>query len=83
MLYTPPSLNFVNGEKQQVFFDNPREDGSSSFDDIYLQVVFNVNHRAASQGRYRAGDLFRIDNLDPFPFFKKYSLTSSSGEETV
>ena len=32
--YTPPSLNLVNGEINQIFIDIPREDSAISLRDI-------------------------------------------------
>ena len=34
--YTPPSLKLVNGEKNQIFVDIPREDNAISLRDSYL-----------------------------------------------
>ena len=44
--YTPPSLNLVNGENNQIFIDIPREDSAISLKDGYLDLNLNVTHRA-------------------------------------
>ena len=46
--YTPPSLNLVNGENNQIFIDIPREDRAISLKDSYLELNFNVTHRAGA-----------------------------------
>ena len=49
IIYTPPSLNLVNGENNQVFIDIPREYSAFSLRDAYPEVDFNVKHRAGAQ----------------------------------
>ena len=50
--YTPLSLNFVNGENNQTFFDIPREGISKivSKKDSYLELGLNVFHTAGAHG---------------------------------
>ena len=50
--------------------------------DSYLELVFNVTHRAGARARYSDGDCIRLVNLSPTAFLKKYRLTSSSSKET-
>ena len=49
--YTPPSLNLVKGENIEVFIDKPREDIAISLKDSYLELDFNVTHRAGVHAR--------------------------------
>ena len=49
--------------------------------DSYLELDFNVTHRASGQARYADGDHIRTINLAPIALFNKYKLTNSSGEE--
>ena len=79
--YTPPSLNLVNGENNQIFIDIPREDSAISLKDSYLELDFNVTHRAGAHARYINGDHIRLVNLGPVALFNKYRLSSSSGKE--
>ena len=46
--YTPPSLNLVNGENNQLFIDFPTEDSAISLKDSYLEKDFSVTHRAGA-----------------------------------
>ena len=46
--YKPPSLNLVKGENNQIFIDIPREDSAISLKDSYLELDFNVTHRAGA-----------------------------------
>ena len=79
--YTPPSLHLVNGENIQFFFDLPREDGAIWLKGSYLELDFNVTHRAGAHARYAFGDHIRLVNLGPVALFNKYRLTSLSGKE--
>ena len=78
--YTPPSLNLVNGGNDQIFIDIPR-DSAISLKDSYLELVFNVTHRAGAHARYVDGDHIRLVHLGPIALFNKYRLASSSGKE--
>ena len=49
--------------------------------DSYLELDFNVNHRAGGHDRYADGDHIRLVNLGPIALFNRYRLTSSSGTE--
>ena len=49
--YTPLSLNLVNGENFQSFIDIPREDSAYSLKDSFLEIDFNVTHRAGAHAR--------------------------------
>ena len=77
--YTPLSLNLVNRENNQVFSDVPREDSAISLKDGYLELDFNVTHRAGSQLAY--GDHMRLVNLGPMAIFNNYRLTSANEKE--
>ena len=46
--YTPPALNPVNGENIQVFSDAAREYSVFSLKDCYLDLDFDVIHRAGA-----------------------------------
>ena len=48
---TPLSLNLVNGENIEIFIDLPIVDSAISLKDSYLELYFNVNHRAGAHGR--------------------------------
>ena len=50
--YTPPFLNIVNGEKTQIFIIIPREVSAISLKDNYLELDFNVTHRASAHARF-------------------------------
>ena len=79
--YTPPSLNLVNGEKNQIFIVINREAGAISGKDSYLELDIIVTLRAGTRARYADGDYIRLLILGPIAWFKKYKLTSSSGKE--
>ena len=49
--------------------------------DSYLELDFNVTHRAGAHARHLDGDHIRLVNLGPIALFKKYRLKSSSGKE--
>ena len=78
---TPPSLNVVNAENNQVFIDKPREDSAISLKDSYLELDFSVTHRASAHGRCADGSHIKLVNLGRIALFNKYRLTSSSGKE--
>ena len=77
--YTPPSLNLVKGENNQIFNDIPRQDTAISLKDSYLELDFNVTYEAGAHARYADGEHIRLVNLGPIALFKNYRLTSSSG----
>ena len=79
--YTPPSLNFVNGENNQFFIDKPKEEKAISLRDSYHELHFNVTHRAGGHARYVDDDHQGLVNLGPTAFFNQNRLTSSSGKE--
>ena len=58
--YTPPSLNIVNGENNQVFYDIHRESSAISKKVSYIELDFNVSHRAGGHARYAEGDHIRF-----------------------
>ena len=70
--YTPPSLNLVIGENNQIFVDIPREDSAISLKDSYLELDFSVTHRAGTHSRYIDIDHIRLVNLGPIALFNKY-----------
>ena len=78
-IYTPPSLNLVNGEKNQIFIDIPRKGIAISLKDSYIELDFNVTHRTGAHDRYAVGDHKRLVNLGPIAVF--HILTSSIGKE--
>ena len=47
----------------------------------YLEIDFNVTHRAGAHDRYGDGDHINLVNLGPIASFNKYRLTGSSGKE--
>ena len=47
----------------------------------YLEIDFNVNHKAGTHNRYVDTDHIRLDNLGNTALFNKYRLTSSSAKE--
>ena len=49
--YTPPPLNLVNGENNQIFILIPREDSAISLIDSCLELDFSVTHRAGALNR--------------------------------
>ena len=77
--YTPPSLNLVNGENNQFFNDIHGEDSAISLKDGYIELDFNVTHRAGFHARYADGDHIRLLTLGSIFFFNR--LSSSIGKE--
>ena len=71
----------MRGERSQTFIDIPREDRAVSLEDSYLELDFNVTHRAGAHGRYADCDHIVLVNLGPIALFNKYRLTSSSAKE--
>ena len=61
--HTPPSLNLLNGENNQIFIDIAREKSAISLKDSYPELDFNVTHRAGTHGRYGDGDQIMLVNL--------------------
>ena len=49
--------------------------------DGYLELDFNVTHRAGAHARYAGGDHTKLVNLSVIALFNKYKLTCSSGKE--
>ena len=49
--------------------------------DSYLELDFNVTHRAGAHAQYVDDNHIRLVNLGPIALFNKYRLTSSSGRE--
>ena len=49
--------------------------------DSYLELYFNVTHRAGAHASYVENDNIRLLNVGLVALFKKYRLTSSSGKE--
>ena len=47
----------------------------------YLELDFNLTHRAGAHSRYADGDHIKLLSLGPIALFNKYRLTSCSGEE--
>ena len=64
-----------------IFFDIPREDKAISIKDSYLELDFNVTHRAGAHAQYTDYDHIILVILGPIVLFKKYRITSSSGKE--
>ena len=62
-------------------FDIARKDTLISLKDSYLEIDFNVTHRAGAPDRYIDKDPIRLVNLGPVALFNKYRITSSSGKE--
>ena len=69
--FTPPSLNLVNGENNQDFIDIPRKYSAIPLKDSYLELDFNVTHRAGAHNRYVDIDHIRLVNLGPTAFLIK------------
>ena len=69
--YTPPSLNLINGENNQVFIDIPREKSAISLKGGYLESDVSVTHRSGAHNRYVDEDQIRLVNLGPVAFFNK------------
>ena len=75
-------LHFLaSRENKQIFNDIPRQDAAISLEDSYLELDFNVTHRAGAHDRHVDNDHIRLVNLDTIALFNKYRLTNSSGEE--
>ena len=68
-------------KKGNFLIDIPREDIAISFKVSYLELDFNVTHRAGAHTQYADGDHIPLVNFGPIAFFTKYRLTSSSGKE--
>ena len=49
--------------------------------DSYLELDFNVTHRAGAHARYADGDHIWLTDFGPFALFNECRLTSSSGKE--
>ena len=49
--------------------------------DSYIELDFNVTHRAGAHGRNVDGDHTRLVHLGPIALFNKNRLTTSSGKE--
>ena len=79
--HTPPLINLVNAENNQVFIDIPRQDSAISFKGSYLELDVNVSHGAGGHARYVDGDHLRLVNLSLNTLLNKYRLTSSSWKE--
>ena len=79
--YTPLSLNLRNGKNNQIFIDIARRKSAISWKDKYLELDFNVTHRAGAHIRYIDNDCIRLVNLGPIALFIKYRLTRSSGKK--
>ena len=79
--YTPPSLNLVNGESNQIFIDIRREDSAISLKVSHLELDFNATHRAGAQARYADGDHTRLKSIGPIALFNENRLTSISAKE--
>ena len=58
--YTPPSMNPVNGKKNQSFIDLSREDSAVSLENSYLEIFFNVTDEATCHARYAFGDYIKL-----------------------
>ena len=78
--YTPPSINFVNGENKQIFIDLPREDSAKMLKYSYLEEAFNVSHRAGAHAQCVDNDHMKKVNQVPIALFNKYRWTGSSGK---
>ena len=53
-------------KKKQIFIDIPTEDSAISLKESYLELDFNVTHRAGAHPQYAVGDHIRLVKLDPF-----------------
>ena len=49
--------------------------------DSYLELDFNVTHRAGGHAPYAFGDHITFVNLGPIALFNKYRLRSSCGKK--
>ena len=74
-------LHLPYGENNQILIDILREDSAFSLKDSYLELDFNVTHRAGAPARYAGNDHIRLVKLGPTALLTKYKLTSSSGKE--
>ena len=63
--HTPPSLNLVNGEKNQTFFDKPRENCANLLKDSYIEIVFFVTATAGVLAWYAGVDHIRLVSSCP------------------
>ena len=59
----------------------PGEINAISLRDSFLELDFNVTHRASTHARYAVGERIRLVNLGSIALFNKHRLTSSSGKE--
>ena len=71
----------MNGGNNQTFFDIPREDSASPLMDNYIELDYNVNHRAVAHALNAVGDFIKSVILGPIALFIKYRLTNSRGKE--
>ena len=87
LLYPFPNVNILDifnpgsGENYQKLIHKIREDCTNSFKDNYLELDFNVTHRAGDYTRYADGDNIRGVKSGGIAFFINYRLTSSCGKE--
>ena len=79
--FTPPSLYLGSGEKIQNFIDSFEENSAFSLKDSYLEIDFNVTHRAVGQACCAVGDYIRLVDLVLSALFKDFRLTGNRGEE--
>ena len=73
----PPSLNFVKGQDNQLSNNIPREDSAISSKESYLDLNFNVTHRAR-HGTNADDEFITLVLLFPIALFNRKGLTSSS-----
>ena len=78
--YTPPSLNLVNGETNQIFIDLPREGRAISLKGSHLELDINVTPRGGVHNQFVDSDQITLVNPGPLALFNKYRLRSSSGK---
>ena len=78
--YTPPSLNLINGENNQIVIDIPREISDLSSRDNYLELDFSISHIKLELVINMMMMIIQLVNLGPIAFFSKSRLTSSSGK---
>ena len=67
-------------EKVKLFFEIPKEDSAIPLKVSYLEIEFNLTHKAGAHARYADGDRKKVVNLGPFALFIKYILKSFSGK---
>ena len=80
---TPPSMYQIFVENNQIFFDIPRQDGTTSLKDCYLQFEFNVTHRAAVHAQYADRIPTGLVKLGPVAsLIKNRSITINGKEKT-